>query len=383
MTSQPFFSAAALPPRSSGRGTPASRWGDEQLRHRRLSLAAGTALTLTALGIAVGLTIEGFGHPLSLVQLLAASAFVVLCQAATLVAVLARPLVLRILGVVAAIVALVLLNPVGVGGLGIGPVATAVVLLLRSSQHPWLRLISAIIALLAAAAIGMWADGLLVSALARTPMVLASLPALIVGVLLLVNYVGRDTFGALLFGSAVTLGAGGLLGFTGSMVGAYSAGEESLTFQIYAIEMLGMKKMDVILPLIAVSALTLMALFRLRKDSESTEGRVPKGVSPVVSLAALGLAALTAVPAVVDVFSDDAGALLGMLVGTVYLLCWAACVGLWFTVHHDVVEARLPVTALTLDHVLVIGLIVLSPMLNGVLSWLGFMIEGASLYEIL
>ena len=74
---------------------------------------------------------------------------------------------------------------------------------------------------------------------------------------------------------------------------------------------------------------------------------------------------------------------LGFLVDSVYLIGWVVCVGLWFGLHRDVVRERLPLTALSLDHVLVIGLIVLSPLLRGILAWLGVMIEGAPLYESL
>ncbi|MGO1258644.1 MAG: hypothetical protein ACTMII_06815 [Brachybacterium sp.] len=384
MTSLPLFAAAAPPPRPRAGGTTVSRWGDELSRHHRLSLAAGAALTLTVLAVALSMTVEGITHLSSLLQLLAVSVLLVISQAGALAATLPRSLALRALGTVAGVVVLLLMNAIGFGGLWIVPVATAVVLLLRSSPASWRRLLAAGTTPFAAAAIAMWANGLAASALVRTPILLTSLLALAAGTLLLVNYLaGRDTWGAILLASAATLGMGGLLSFMGSTLEAAAADEDSLTSMIYGLGMLGMKKLDLLLPILVVPVIAIIALIRLRGGSSGETGWAPEEASPAVSAAALGLAVLTLLPALVGVLSDDASALLGLLIDTVYMIGWVLCLVLWFSLHRDVVGRRLPLTALSLDHALVISLIVLSPLLRGVLTWLGLMIEGAPLYESL
>lgn len=384
MTFLPSFAAAMPPLRPRAGGATASRWGDELSRHHWLSVAAGAALTLTTLAVALSMTIEGITHLDSLLHLLAVSVLLLIGQAGSLIATLPHSLGLRALGAVVAIVAMVLLSAVGAGGMWIVPVATAVVLLLRRSPASWRRLVAAGTALFGAAEIAMWADGLSASALVRTPILLTSLLALAAGVLLLVNHLaGRDTWGTILLASAATAGLGGVLGFMGSTLEAVTAGEDSLAFTVYAVGMLGMSRLDLVLPILAVPVVAIIALIRLWGGTGAPVGREPAEASPLVSAAALGLAALTVLPALVGVFSDDADALLGFLVDSVYLIGWVVCVGLWFGLHRDVVRERLPLTALSLDHVLVIGLIVLSPLLRGILAWLGVMIEGAPLYESL
>lgn len=384
MTFLPSFVAAMPPLRPRAGGAVASRWGDELSRHHLLSVAIGAAFTLTTLAVALSMTIEGITHLNSLLHLLAVSVLLVIGQAGSLAATLPSPLGLRTLGAVVAIVAMLLLSAVGASGMWIVPVATAVVLMLRRSSASWRRLVASGTALFGAASIAMWADGLSSSALVRTPILLTSLLALAAGVLLLVNHLaGRDTWGTILLASAATAGLGGVLGFMGSTLEAATAGEDSLTFTVYAVGMLGMSRLDLVLSILAVPVVAIMALIRLRGGTGAPIGREPAEASPLVSAAALGLAVLTVLPALVGVFSDDANALLGFLVDSVYLIGWVVCVALWFGLHRHVVRERLPLTALSLDHVLVIGLIVLSPLLRGILAWLGVMIEGAPLYESL
>lgn len=352
---------------------------DDAHRHRLFSLASAAALTLAVLATALSFTMEALTHADSLFQLLVVTVLLLVGQAAAIGAVLFRPLVLRIIAGAVGLVPLVLMGQIGFGDFWILPVATAAVLLTRTTRNRWLRLAAAAFAVLVAAALALWADHAMMTASVRTPMVAASVLALIAGLLLLLNFVvGRSAWGLVVTASGISLGAGGLIGFGGTMVEATGAGDESLTFLLTAVGMLGASKFDIILALVTSPVIVIVGLILMvREPGVEPTHRIP-GTSPVGKLTT-ALVAVTLLPALTGLINNDLGAIVDLLVGFVYTILWVACLVVWYRSNRWVVAGRLPLTALTLDHSLVLGLIVLSPLVRGILAWVGIMREGGVL----
>ncbi|EWS80498.1 hypothetical protein BF93_03710 [Brachybacterium phenoliresistens] len=353
---------------------------DELSRHRRLSQLVAAALTLAVLATALSLTMEALTHPGSLVQLLVMAFLLVLAQAGALGALLLGPLALRVIGAVVAVGALLLLEKVGPGGFWILAVATAVALGAREAVARWQRLASALLVMFAAAAVAMWGNSIATAGLVRAPMVLACLLALLAGLLLLLNFLaGRDAWGSAIVVSGVSLGIGGLIGLMGSTLDAARAGEDSLSLILFGIGMLGVSRLDMILALVTAPVIVLVGLVRMLRGPEGiARGHAP--ASARVQALALVLAGLTVVPALPGLLNADLGAVTGLVVGAVYSIVWVMCLVAWYRAHRGVIAHRLPLTALSPDHALVLGTIVLSPLVRGVLSWIGIIIEGGPIF---
>lgn len=350
-------------------------------RHRLFSSASAAALTLAVLATATSFTMEAFTHTGSLVQLLAVSILLLVAQAGALSALLLRPLVLRIVAGILGLAPLVLMGLIGFGDFWVLPAATAVVLITRTTENRWLRVAAAVFAVFVAASLALWADHASMTAVVRMPMVVASVLALLAGLILLLNFViGRSTWALIVAVSGVSLGLGGLIGFGGAMMEAAGSEEGSLTFILAAVGMLGTSKLDIILALVTSPVIVIVGVVLLmREPGEESARRIPG--SPTVSALTTALVAATLIPALTGLVSNDLGAIVDFLLGFVYTILWVACLVVWYRTYGWVVAGRLPLTSLTPDHALVIGLIVLSPLVRGLLAWVGVMREGGPIFE--
>lgn len=354
--------------------------GDEAARHRALSEAAAAALSLVVVGMAISFVIEAITHPASTAQLMLASALLLMLQAGALGVMLARAIVLRVLAGAAAVGAQWLLSTIGFTDFWIAGVATIALLGLRGSGARWVRLLAVLGALFAGSAFALWAQALPTTPLIRLPIVVTSIVGFFVILLLVVNFiVGRDAWGSILVVSGASLGVGRMLGFGGMMVETSQAGEGSLTAVVNMLSLVGTRPLDMVMSAIVPIGLVVWGIVRIFRSAEAPLTGVWRATG-LVNILALVLAAATLAPAAIGLVSDEVGLLSGVAIDFVYPILWFAALFVWRSSNRTAVTVGHPATALAPSHAMAVGIIALSPLVQGTLSWLSIMISGENIY---